>query len=107
MTANVVIYYDGYYGDNPEQGKKDVITVPDFETGGRRCAVRFNPDENPDVRCLKWLAAAFITECARIGARDIGEDGQRCIDAAMMDAESAQMFAVKAVFAKRNAGEAG
>jgi len=77
--------------------------IPDGGVGAARCGVKFNPDGNANVDRLKTLAAAFMEACGKLQAAADDGDAKRCFATAMTNMESAQMFAVKGLFTKRNA----
>ena len=79
--------------------------IPDGGEGAARCGVKFNPDGNADVDKLKTLAAAFMQACSELSEVQDDSDAWRCFHTAMTQMESAQMFAVKGLFTKRNRGE--
>ena len=76
--------------------------IPDGSDGAARCGVKFNPDGNADVNKLKTLAAAFMQACSEMSQVQDDSDASRCFHTAMTLMESAQMFAVKGLFTKRN-----
>ena len=78
------------------------------DTGAARCGYSFNPGENEDVKQIKGLAAGLMQRLASQHGLCMEEkdfEGARCFATAMTQLESAQMFAVKGLFAKRNAGK--
>ena len=92
---------------NYPDGSSEEISFGDTEVGAARCGLKFNPDENPDVRRIKSMAAALM-EQFNVHLQDRlpdDADGKRCFATAMTQLESAQMFAVKGLFTRRNAGK--
>ena len=88
-------------------GTKDTVVILENSVAAARCGIKFNPSEDRGVKRLKSLAAGFMQACDDYKASrqpDDG-DGKRCFATAMTDAESAQMFAVKGLFTRRNAGK--
>lgn len=103
MTTTVIVKYSE--GDV----KEDSVTFHPHSAGGSRCGVKFNPEKNHRVRKLKALAAGLmeaIDEELQSASYAGDEEGCRCFRTAMTELESAQMFAVKGLFANRNAGKA-
>ena len=100
MTTFVTVEHPG---DAPD----DYVTIPEHSVGGARASIKFNPDSHRGVRKLKALAGAFIEAChEELQERDPDDyDGKRCLATAMSQAESAQMFAVKGLHARWNAGK--
>ena len=92
---------------HPSDHPNDEVIVHEHSVGGARAGIKFNPDSHPGVRKLKALAGAFMEACHQeMQNRDADDgDGKRCLATAMTHAESAQMFAVKGLFARRNAGK--
>ena len=68
----------------------------DQNFGERAVGLTFNPSGNNDVTALKQLAAAFIQVCSDF--RHITEDPEvkRMYSVAITEAQTAQMWAVKA-----------
>ena len=99
MTTTITI-------EHPDNTQDDILFHQN-SVGGARCGVKFNPDENPDVRLLKSLAAGFMEACDQYlkSRKDDDGDGKRSFATAMTQMESAQMFAVKGLFTRRNAGK--
>lgn len=64
--------------------------------GEYRVGISFNPSNNPAVDAIKESAAAFIDAMNTI-ASDRSHPGARCAAIAMSEAESAAMWAVKAI----------
>ena len=88
-------------------GSIDGIAFGEMSVGAARCGLKFNPDENFDVRRIKSVAAALM-EQFNVHLQDRlpdDSDGKRCFATAMTHLESAQMFAVKGLFTRRNAGK--
>ena len=92
---------------HPSDHPDDEVVVYERSVGGARAGIKFNPSDHVGTRKLKALAAAFIEAChqEQKNLHDDDSDGRRCMDTAMTQAESAQMFAVKGLFARRNAGK--
>lgn len=101
MTSTVKIEY------HTEGVFDDTLPINPYGVGAARCGLRFNPDENHDVRRIKTLAAALMQELENYkNSREADDgDGKRCFATAMTELESAQMFAVRGLFARRNAGK--
>jgi len=85
-------------------GADHSVNVIPGSDGAARCALSFNPDENPDVARLKALAAGFMQACSEHQKEAGDPDARRCFETAMTQIEAAQMFAVKGLFTKRNRG---
>lgn len=65
--------------------------------GEKAVGLTFNPSNNEAVQQLKEKAAAFIDNCD--GFRNATDDGEvkRMLSVAITEAQTAQMWAVKAV----------
>lgn len=66
--------------------------------GEKACGVSFNPGGNPDVDAIKRKFADLIDDLheRRLAAGMVGEKG-RMLSIAITEAQTAQMWAVKAV----------
>ena len=76
------------------------------DVGSRRCGLPFNPSDHSGVTRIKVLAAALMNAIEDERAKldeDPHNDGFRCMATAMTHIEAGQMFAVKGLFAARNA----
>lgn len=91
---------------NPD-GSVDDFAFGEISVGASRCGLKFNPDENFDVRRIKSVAAALMEQFNTYLQSRLPDDadGKRCFATAMTHLESAQMFAVKGLFTRRNAGK--
>ena len=88
-------------------GNSEETLFGEISVGASRCGLKFNPDENPDVRRIKSVAAALMEQFNTHLQDRLPDDsdGKRCFATAMTHLESAQMFAVKGLFTRRNAGK--
>ena len=93
------------------------VTGSSFEESSRRCAMSFNPGKHEPTEKIKGFVAAAMESV--IEQRDkvppLGEgssdaerkahgDSMRCFATALTHLESAQMFAVKGLHTRANAG---
>lgn len=64
--------------------------------GERAVGLDFNPSGDPDVMTLKQAAAAFIDACNNLREQTQSGERKRLYSLAITDAQSAQMWSVKA-----------
>ena len=65
--------------------------------GERAVGLTFNPSDDDAVNVLKKAAAAFIDICNEAREASKNPEVKRLLSIAITDAQSAQMFSVKAV----------
>ncbi len=65
--------------------------------GEKAVGLTFNPSGDPDVIKLKQAAADFIDVCNNLRDATHSNEKRRMLSVAITDAQSAQMWSVKAV----------
>jgi len=65
--------------------------------GERACGVSFNPDNNPHVHAIKQSFAAIVDNLDFLRGTTDNAEIKRMLSVAITEAQTAQMWAVKAV----------
>lgn len=73
-----------------------MIDNPEFTYGQKAVGLTFNPSSMREVDVLKKAAANFIDECHALRSMTNSAEVKRMASIAITEAQSAQMWAVKA-----------
>jgi hypothetical protein len=65
--------------------------------GEKACGVSFNPDNNPHVSAIKQSFAAIVDDLHTLRGTTDSAEIKRMLSFAITEAQTAQMWAVKAV----------
>lgn len=79
--------------ETAEQGQ--TLRGPTF--GEKAVGLTFNPSNDPMVQKVKELYAAVIDVMVNLKPKDCSAEEHRLIDISIMEAQTAQMWAVKAI----------
>jgi hypothetical protein len=83
--------------DDPRPATQDSAVTDQVQSFGERAVgLSFNPSGDPLVAELKKLSAAFIDECNYCREQADDPEVKRMYSIAITEAQTAQMFAVKA-----------
>lgn len=83
-------------GLDADMGGDPPSNEPTLTFGQKAVGLNFNPSNDPHVQDLKEKAAAFIDACNAIREVAASGDVKRMMSLAITDAQSGQMWAVKA-----------
>lgn len=72
-------------------------TTPELTFGQRAVGLTFNPSSNPDVDNCKRMFAAVIDQMNTLRSSSNSPEVKRMASVAITEAQTAQMWAVKAI----------
>jgi hypothetical protein len=73
------------------------MTKDDLTFGGRAVGLTFNPGSNPTVNAIKGQFADVIDNLNDLRTESTDQEEKRMLSIAITEAQTAQMWAVKAV----------